>query len=572
MRCIRFARLLAAASVALLGACAQSGSIPAPLPQTALRDLGERAPGARVSGVVVLRDNHYDELVARVDAMADPDSASFHRFVTPEAFMERYAPTAQQQQSVIAALRSGGFSIDRTYPNRGLIDVSASSADAERFFSTAIHDFDLGGTRRFGNVEPLVVPQAIAPYVLGAILNDWESARADSALLGNAPRGLRRPAPVRRAQGNPLGNGPGKPLPDVPAPYPYSSAWSPYDLADAFDFPVQSGWNGAGVSAGIIIDSNVKSSDLAKYFRSFKIHRTGTIVQKDVLGPPNSGDALEATLDTETIAGLAPAADVIVYVIPDLLFTHMADGFNAVVAAHAVKLVNSSFGACDQEDVAFDEATEQTVVNGNALGMTFSASSGDQGVMCYDTPYQKGVEAPASDPHVSALGGNQSVTSMTSSRAWNTCTVPNVNHKDCATNGGISSHWTLPSYQQGIAGSFASKLRRNVPDLAFPAYDDYIVLDGQGEWIVGTSWASPTYVALMVQAAQACKTSFGAANVTTYALLRKLGEGVVTEDVVSGNNNYHGNVGYTAGKGFDDTTGLGLPLGSTYAAAMCKKR
>lgn len=570
--------LLALLSAGSFAGCTQGrsmdpGFIPVPATDLRVRDLGTRDARERVGGVVVLNDNRYDELQARVEAMADPQSPSFHKFLSPEEFMERYAPSADQERTVIEALRASGFSIDRRYDNRGAIDVSAPAAVAERFFSTKIDDLVVDGQRRYGNVRPILVPAAIAPLVLGVILNDWERAHAHSARLTDRPPPalMRTTARARGHAANPLGNGPGKPLPMVSPPSPYTNAWSAYDVAQTFDFPVQSGWDGRGVTAGILIDTVVLQSDLTAYFKQLGIHRRGSIEQVRVSGAPGTSNTLEATLDTETIAGLSPGANVIVYEVPNLSFANMTDGFTYVVSKHQAAVVNSSFGACDQEDVSFDKAVQQQAVNGNAMGMSFAASSGDQGVQCYAQPYEKGVEAPASSPNVTGVGGNQSVKSLTSTAAWNTCAVPHVNHVDCSTNGGISSVWSFPHFQKGVRGSFASAKRRNVPDLAFPAYDDYIVLDGQGVWIVGTSWASPQYVSLLVQAAHACKTTFGAANVTTYAVYKKYGAGVVTRDVTKGNNSYGGVHGYRAASGYDDTTGLGLPQGSAYAAAMCGK-
>src|SRR6185312_10229426 len=83
-------------------------------------DLGRRAPGARVSAVLLLRYNHQAELDRFVADLVDAPNP---RYLTRDEFVRRYALTAAQQQHAIALLRANGFSIDKTFPNRATLDV-----------------------------------------------------------------------------------------------------------------------------------------------------------------------------------------------------------------------------------------------------------------------------------------------------------------------------------------------------------------------------------------------------------------------------------------------------------------
>jgi kumamolisin len=585
LRMIRWAVLGAALSLA---ACVDHtpsslppGAVAELFSQSEVRDLGERAGNARVEGAVVLRDSRYDELLARVDAMADPDSPQFHHFLTFDEFMATYAPTALQQKTIIDALRSAGFSIDHTYKNRGVIDVSATTIDAEKFFSTSIHDFNIEGVRHFGNVRPIVIPASIARDVLSIELNDWPMHQPDRPIFSAAPA-LESSAPFAFAllsHSGSIGKGPGKKLPAIlKGP---GGGWGPYAVAQSFDFPVQSGWDGRGVTAGVMsFGGTISTTDLAAYLKTFRITRTAPLRQIFVTGAPHHPGG-EITLDVETIAGLSPGAAIDVYVMRGSNAGYI-DGFNYAVSEHRATAVSMSIGACESSYPSLNKSIDQAAANGSALGMTFSTGSGDQGPNCpqisptqpYYNQYIRGVWFPASSPHFTSVGGNQSGAAINSTQAWNTCAQAGSATSPCTTGGGFSRQWQIPAYQKDVRGAPASRRMRNVPDVAFPAYKTYWLFQSYTNvWALGTSWSSPIYAALIVQAAQACNTKFGAANVTTYSLVHELGEGKITLDVVSGNNTWlpPSAKGYLAGPGYDNTTGLGIPLGLKYAAALCGK-
>src|SRR5271155_63876 len=94
-----------------------------------------------------------------------------------------------------------------------------------------------------------------------------------------------------------------------------------------------------GRNRWIIIDDVVASSDFNTYMQTFHIKRTGSFSVTKLGKAPTYPDTLEGSLDAETIGGLSPGANVIVYVIPSLSFTDMTDGFNWVVAKHKAALI-----------------------------------------------------------------------------------------------------------------------------------------------------------------------------------------------------------------------------------------
>jgi hypothetical protein len=137
-----------------------------------------------------------------------------------------------------------------------------------------------------------------------------------------------------------------------------------------------------------------------------------------------------------------------------------------------------------------------------------------------------------------------------------------------------------PSYQSGFAlaqsaiscGS-GGHTCREVPDVSAdadenPGYDVY--WDGIWQPIGGTSAATPTWASLiaLADASSGCTSSVGFANPGLYAAARTA-YATDFNDITSGNNNYDGVSGYSAGPGYDMASGLGSPKGTALAATIC---
>ncbi|MBV8154836.1 MAG: hypothetical protein JOY98_10465 [Candidatus Eremiobacteraeota bacterium] len=752
----------AAAAIALAGilaACASRSGAPfvpsnptanvhRVLPFVRPVDVGRRAPHARVSAVVLLRYNHAAELERFVDGLA---RRPHPRYLTPSQFVDRYAPTAAQQQRVVDVLQAHGFSIDKTYANRTILDVSGPSVAFERYFSTEMHDYQQGRYgRRYANVRPMHIPGELAAEVVTVDASSVVRMHADLAMLqpnaaqpelpaiapparsvdeepsvaGNVIRNpgfetghLRPwktcdskstsvPASVQHVHphsgrydgyagtytgqsepngltsvcqevtipsggqlvaytwgqtndtgkvsqfgalfdvttGKPIatlyatdknqhswtkrtydlskyaglkmilafgvigssahkGKSIGQFLDDVsltgsavspsPSPTPpgctpgsFPSAtptpnmgpdqgWGPAAVKDAFYFPSNYNYGGACQTAAIVIQATVLPSDLAAYLQNYGITQTGTVTNVLVDGGSGVDTDGEATLDLETIVGLAPDANIIVYVMHDLSDQDIADAYAMALSdGRGAKAINSSFGGC--EFGPSDTITDADAVQGAATGVTFSASSGDQGAGCYNggTSYPFDVNAPASDPHFVGVGGTQSTSPAGPFTCGSTAAVISnpVVWSDCVggAGGGISTLWTPPPNQAGISG--ASTTGRNVPDIALPAaYDDYFFTGtGTGRWglIWGTSWASPIYVAMQTEINQACKAPQWGTNLLYTDFKNHQYFSFI--DVTGGSNpNTNGTGSYSAATGFDNVSGIGMPGGMQLAQEEC---
>lgn len=340
-----------------------------------------------------------------------------------------------------------------------------------------------------------------------------------------------------------------------------SNGWYATGVAKAFDFPVQHGCNGSGQTVAVEIDTPITTSDVTTYLSTAGVTRTGTITNVAVDGGGNasSSDYVETALDVETIAGLAPGANIRVYNFPDLSSQHIEDGYNSAVNDGIATVVNSSFGGCETGDTAFTNTTNSIAQQAAAKGMTFAASSGDSGSS--ECSGSLGVSAPASDPYFTAVGA-VNFTSNSTTGALTSITAGSDSANGFQSGGGYSTIFAVPSYQSGISG--VNSKGRNNPDVSLPGVGVAVYAAGQGGWmkVDGTSWSSPEFTALMAEINQYRNTHFGFVNPNLYTVFKNTGYTDYT-DVTSGTNG-----AYNAVTGYDLVTGIGAPKGWSLAGAL----
>lgn len=337
---------------------------------------------------------------------------------------------------------------------------------------------------------------------------------------------------------------------------------------------MQSGYSGSGITVAVINDYPPSTADISSYLTQFNIHRTGTYTVENVNGgsPQNDQSGLfESTLDVETIEALAPGANVIYYATPDLSAPSLVDAYEQVLSDGRAQVVDMSYGGCETAVGASGE--DSLFAQGASAGIAYVAASGDLGDECFEAyGSQIGVNFPASDPSVIGVGGTQTATTgcqmgdIKSQQAFNDrCSSSGVQE---ATGGGVSSVFSVPSYQAAIGLSG----RRNVPDVAMPAVFDSIYL--QGTWILanGTSWSAPQIAAMMAGLYQYCNGPLQQPEEIFYQAFEQKAYADFLA-VTSGNNQYGSDATYySANGGFSDVTGIGVPSGMQVAQSVCPGR
>ncbi len=548
-----------------------------------LVDLGHAPASTAVRLAVTLRYRNQAELDQLVLLQSRPDSPLYHRFITPDEFAAYFAPSTDAYERVAGSLRAAGFTVEPPRSNRTVIDAVAPAPVAERYFGTRIDVVgQIGHGVRYANVTAATVPQSVYEFVDSVAGLDnlirRHSDRVPAAVAPQADRSASVFEPQASTSTEPIERSfPGGSIGLYPAAF-----------AAAYHYPSQSGYSGSGHGIAIVIDSDIKDSDLSTYWKAAGVPRGAHFVRVLVNGtnPGVGADVGETAIDTEVSSSLAPLANIYLYLISDLSDAPVEDAYDYAVShgkAEALDVVNSSFGGCELSDTPFAQATNHIAEQGAALGLTFTASTGDSGGDC---EYKAGsfepdvVNSPASGPYFLAVGATAlKVNATTGARVTETAWSPGG--ENGGGGGGVSSYFARPAFQMNMSNYAdvpkvtvkppatapkAGFAGRNLPDISLDgsnASGSFLVIydaaDGGWGGIGGTSVSSPEFAALLVEENQQRKSLAGWYNPTLYSAFtddHKKPAGVYgTEffDIVTGSTG----AGWTAHAGYDRSTGIG---------------
>ena len=114
------------------------------------------------------------DLEALLAAQQNPLSPQYHQWLNPDQFAARFGMAQSDIDKVQSWLQQQGFSIDSVARSRNMIRFSGTVSQVESAFGTQMHYYTVGGVRHFAPSTPLSLPAAIAPAVSGIRnLNDF---------------------------------------------------------------------------------------------------------------------------------------------------------------------------------------------------------------------------------------------------------------------------------------------------------------------------------------------------------------------------------------------------------------
>ena len=496
----------------------------------------------------------------------DPASSNYHKWLTPETYAERFGASAADLEKIAAWLRSEGFTVRYTARGRDFISFGGTAGQVQAALHTEIHRYLVGAETHFANASDLSLPAAIEPMVAGVLgLHDFHP---------HAPHKQTSPNYTDAYGNNYL-------LPDD-----YAAI---YDLAPLYQF----GYSGAGQNIAIMGQSDIDPADIATFRSSYGLVPTNIQIVPTGTYPGFTTDEIEADLDLEWSGSVARLAN--------LIYVYSEDVDYSVYFAidnNLAPVISESYGLCEYVVASNRMGLYNYQVEaqkGNALGITWLASSGDSGAAgCdYDVAIATqglGVNLPASVPEVTAVGGTEfnegglsywnatngpyggSAISYIPETAWNDTLASGGL---AASGGGMSSVYQKPAWQTGPG--VPSDGARDVPDVSLDAsnvHDPYVVISGGGSLLVGgTSASAPSFAGMiavlnqyLVQNQVQTAPGLGNINPKLYSMAAGSSAGVF-HDITTGSNIVPcqlktpdcstGQFGYSAGVGYDLVTGLG---------------
>jgi subtilase family serine protease len=521
----------------------------------------------RVSHALAPRDR--DAIDRAVKAMYTPGSRAFHRFITPAQWNARYAPTTASVATVTSYLRGAGMRNVHVSANRLLVTASTTVRGAEHAFHTSLSSYLLGGAHRFVNVEPAMVPPALAGTVQ-AVLG-----------LNNLPFNHIKPQAVKAAGSPALEAG------LFPAQFntTYLSKGTP---------------KGTKTSVAVMTQGDTKSVIASLRYAERKEHQPRVPVTVVPTGPQSTdpSGADEFDMDTQ-VSTMVPGGvkHLYLYNIGSLVDTNIIAGINSFVSQNSAQAMSASIGGCDLTaylDGAM-VATDIVLQQGALQGQTFFASSGDNGAGCAyiaATGVPSGVpEAnwPCSGEYVVCVGGTSLITDAKGNRISELGWIGSGGGFSVVANPGFWTQATDPLYELNLVTG-----GRAVPDIALDGDPNVatpvkVYVGKTITYVGGTSLSSPMMLGFWARLESAHRNLLGFAAPGLYGLYEKVNPGLsVTApvepitvvvptlaakpvptftDIVIGDNGP-----YPCLPGYDLVTGLGAPNVAAISKALTTPR
>jgi subtilase family serine protease len=487
-------------------------------------------------------------------------SAGYRKWLTPAEFRSQFGPAADSMARAQAAAKAAGLQITQTGTHG--FHVTGNAGTVQKLLNTNLkvaRDATTGKSR-------LIATKVTLPAALQA-----EGAKVLSFSSVPLKKPFATKAQSKLVPGNRLG-------PD--GPYWYN------DMKQAYDYPAYNSFlpngqrlDGTGVRVAILMSDLLFPNDVASFFNHENFTKTTgkqpPVVTTELInggGTVDGPGAFEASLDVQQVLGGAPGSTVTLISLPDLADDNIIDGYQYIVDQNRFDVVNSSFGACealytaaynDGEDFTYVlKAYEDIFKQGSAQGITFVASSGDEGgLQCPSVDYftggtnptfVKGVSTPASSPRVTAVGGGNLITVADSTlnsayfgeNGYGDPEIPydpfgvgvNVSGGYWGAGGGVSTLNKKPLYQYLVKSG--SESQRTLPDIGMQvggcpagtsqlpcgpdrsaAITAYGVGAGGGYYgVIGTSVSSPEFVGALALFIQKIGHRVGNINPYLYAL------------------------------------------------------
>jgi hypothetical protein len=480
------------------------------------RVLREMPRATRMNLAIGLPLRNQDELESLLTQLSDPSSPNFRHYLSPQQFAEKFGPTEQDYQALIRHVTENGLVVTGTHLNRVLLDVSGEIPDVERLLHVKMmfYKHPVRGEFYAPDREPSLDTDVKTLDISG--LDNFELPH---------PMGLTKVA-LNKATPYVTGSGPGG-----------------YFIGKDFRAAYAPGvtLTGSGQYVGLMELDGFYAGDVTKNFAQAGLPAVPvqTVLLDGFNGAPGSAN-IEVMLDIMMASYMAPGLKAVVvyegYYPNDVL--------NRMATDNLAQQLSSSWG------FGINATTEQIFKQYIAQGQSLMQASGDDGA------YTNGVMTPSDDPNLTVVGGTSLSTSgaggpWQAESAWS------------GSGGGISTTYTIPSYQQGfnMSASGGSTKMRNIPDLALTADIQMYLIQNNGQAVVvgGTSAAAPLWAGFVALANQQATTNskprIGFLNPLVYAIGNSSNYNVDFNDITRGSN------GYSAVTGYDLATGWGSPAG-----------
>src|SRR6202789_1600236 len=526
------------------GASVPSQAAPQPLLTRHVRDVvatGQAVPVGHLPATqtmhfdVVLALRHQPELENFLQELYDPTSPSYKHYLTVPEFTERFGPSQEDFDAVIAFAKSSGFTVIGGSRDAFDVQLKGTVAEVEKAFHVTVGLYhDPAENRTF--FAPDREPSVNLPFQL------WHVTGLDNYSIP-------RPAFVHKQNSEVKGVVPPASIGSCP-----QESFCGSDMRAAYY--EGSALTGSGQNIGLLEYAGFDVADVNTYYknagqtRNFAVTGVSTDGSSINCTEPSCDDT-EQTIDITQAGGMAPGVTTV--------YVFVSDGSDSALlssmSTHTPLSLNlSSSWTWSPADPSTDDPYFEKMAS---QGQSFFQATGDGG------GYENSAPWPANSQYVTGVGGTDLVTasaggSWKSETAWSD------------GGGGWGTNVPIPSWQQ-LAGVITSQNEgsttyRDVSDVSANANFTFYVCADQTTCTAneygGTSFAAPMwagYLALANQQAAANGKSIGFIDPIIYPDALTSSYSTLFHDITSGScGTYSGITGYDlcTGWGSPNTTGL----------------
>jgi len=479
----------------------------------------------------------------------DPTSIFYHQFITPQEVTERYGPSQEDWDALVAYARASGFAIVGGDRDGRDLWLTGTVANIEKAFHVTLGLYkDPTDGRTF--YSPDREPSVNLPFQIWHITGLDNNSKPHPLFVTKKAYAKAAGIPIKDVKSNATGSGPGGSFlgSDMRAAYYQGSTLT-----------------GSGQNIALFELAGSNLTDLATYYSNVgqtepytpTMVSTGGYATTCNYGSGGSGacDDTEQTIDMTQAMGFAPGSAMLYNYVCGNVKANGSGNFSDTACISAMvtttsaplsKQIGCSWGWSPPDISTLDPYFEQMA----SQGQNFFAASGDSGKWTTSN-----YAWPADDANVVSVGGTDLTTSgaggpWSSETAW------------VDSGGGNSPAGVpIPSWQLPVDGcSGCSKTLRNGPDVSAEANFDFYYCSDQkacSTGLGGTSFAAPMwagYLALANQQAAANGQTIGFINPIIYPAAEGSNYGTLFHDITSGSC-----TGDSSATGYDLCTGWGSP-------------
>jgi subtilase family serine protease len=504
----------------------------------------------------------------------DPSSAQYHRWLTPDAFTNRFGPTNADLARVTGWLKKKGFTIKSADASTREVSFSGTVAQAQKVFGVKIAATTDG--HLYSNTSDPSVPAELAPIVESIHgLDNLLHSKPMAHRVSKAAAGASSPESVVDSAGPAFGP------PDI---------YTFYDETPMLNQNVDGGGNGC---IAVVEDSNIDRPAADAFNTQFNLpsltdDSNFSTILVDGTDPGLNGDEDEAMVDVSYSHAVAPGSSIRVY-LGDQQHTSSSAILDAIHAAVTDKnhplcsAISISFSFCGGSK-KFYKTQNGFFAQAAAQGQSVFIATGDTGAAglklnrrgaCV-TGTSRSINEIGASPNVTAIGGTEFDPDYSGGNDVGAVSETVWNDGDGAAGGGESKFFKKPAFQAGL---FKKDKMRDVPDISFaasPATPGFFFGGRDANnmpkvvcCIGGTSVGAPAWAGISQLISQSNGAPIGNLNARIYQLGAEANSAMTgIRDVTSGGTGFNGVPGFSATTGYDKASGWGTVDMSVFVPAF----